>query len=394
MAKKILFGLNDTQTIDQVVSQYDVEMIGMIVFYDEVIDMVRRLRPDALVLADNLKQANYGLMDVVQTVTREFPEMHIITVLSPLSDHLRPKLEEITTPVASNESLVEGIGQLLDLRIRPRGRQIGMTAWSLKGGVGKTTLNILLATTIKRLRPSLRVLLWDLDLVDGDASLALRLFSPGERVNTIKDILNASRIDARVVEECTLHHRSGIDVLIPPYRSTERIELGRKQFYQILDALKALRYNVIVFDLDCDLHRTPITTEVFAYCSYIFLVTQPNPFAVSAVHKVLPHFQDLQLMEKTYVIANEFVESDMAYHPTALQEHLQLPVAAKVPADPKIVRSQEDGVSLWDVGGSKSAHEIEAFVHKILTDSYGEEAFYAHQPQKKSLLGRFLSRER
>jgi pilus assembly protein CpaE len=172
------------------------------------------------------------------------------------------------------EELLDAVNDLLTIRREPSagaGSQIAL--FSLRGGVGVTTLAVNLATALATLDIG-PVCLADL-CPSGHAALQLGL----RPQPSWADLLQADTLDADVLGEHLLHHTSGLHVLASPV--TPLVEQGMDfNATQGLLALLRARFSTIVVDTPSWLGET--TMAVLRAATFAGLVVTPEPAAIQA----------------------------------------------------------------------------------------------------------------
>jgi len=118
-----------------------------------------------------------------------------------------------------------------------------VTVFSPKGGVGKTTISVNLATALARSRDK-KVCLVDLDLAFGDVAITLQLLPS----RTIGDAVEAGDgLDFTVLEPLLTRHESGLFALVAPVQPDARDLITPELVGKILGLLKA-HFDWVVVD--------------------------------------------------------------------------------------------------------------------------------------------------
>ena len=161
----------------------------------------------------------------------------------------------------------------------PSPRRIGVVA--LKGGVGKTTLSVLLAATLARARQD-PVLLFDADTTFG--SLALRSgVPPAASVHEVAAAGDPGRFD--VLAGSLGRSPDGVWVL-PSGRDPEQSAALDERTY--VAAMNAVYRHFAVMVTDCGAGlATPLMRRVVSGCHTVVLATSPSIDGLLATHNVL-----------------------------------------------------------------------------------------------------------
>ena len=166
----------------------------------------------------------------------------------------------------------------------PSPRRIGVVA--LKGGVGKTTLAVLLASTLASARRD-PVMLFDTDTTFG--SLALRTGVPlAASAHELAAAGDPGRFD--VLSGALARSGDGVWVL-PSGRDPEQSAALTESVY--IGAMNAVYRHVPVMVTDCGAGlATPLMRRVVSGCHSLVLATSPSVDGVLASHNVLRWLHD------------------------------------------------------------------------------------------------------
>ncbi|GHE08534.1 MinD/ParA family ATP-binding protein [Klenkia taihuensis] len=161
----------------------------------------------------------------------------------------------------------------------PSPRRIGVVA--LKGGVGKTTLSVLLASTIARSRPD-PVLLFDTDTTFG--SLALRTGVPLQA--SVQELAAAGDPGRFEILAGALARSADGAWVLPSGRDPEQSAQLTEELY--VQAMNAVYRHFAVMVTDCGAGlATPLMRRVVSGCHSLVLATSPSVDGMLAAHNVL-----------------------------------------------------------------------------------------------------------
>lgn len=167
---------------------------------------------------------------------------------------------------------------------------------SLKGGVGKTTVALGLASAA--LAREQRTLVVDIDpQTDVTTGLAV---APGKALN-IADVLRNPSPDvvrhAIVSSAWTEHRQTAVDVLVGSPRAIEfDVPAPRpRDIWRLDEALSLLEnaYDVVI--IDCPPSLNALTRNAWLASDRVLLVTEPSLFAVSAIGRALKAIDELSV---------------------------------------------------------------------------------------------------
>jgi len=196
-----------------------------------------------------------------------------------------------------------------------------IAVYSLKGGVGKTTMAVNLAWCAATLSAR-RTLLWDLD-PQGGATFLLG----AERIG----LGQAHAVFARDISPDKLIRPSGIDRLdlLPADQSLRGIDhffhgLGKKRRLQRLVEALVGRYDRII--LDCPPGLTETTEQVIRAATLILAPVIPSPLSQRAFEEVARHLLSAGGRHATMLPVFSMVDRRRALHNAALAAAPDWPV--------------------------------------------------------------------
>jgi pilus assembly protein CpaE len=196
-----------------------------------------------------------------------------------------------------------GAGRLAPTMVgRPDHGQI-TTVFSLKGGVGCSTLAVNIAVAMKQAAPSARVGLVDLSLEDGDVALLLDIVPTSTIADWAQE--DAEGATPHMLNQYFIQHRTGVAVLAAP-SLPEQAELVRPPCIRKTLALAAQAFDYIVVDTASTFSETSLLALEMAHT--VLLPVTPDMAAVKSVVNALRIFKAVKISQnKVRILQNEIV---------------------------------------------------------------------------------------
>lgn len=243
----------------------DVEIVGMAESGEEGIDLAFRIEPDIVLMDINMP----GIDGISATtrITSRLPNTAVIMMsVQNEPDYLRRSMmagaREFLSKPFSLDELIESIRHVNQLSQATRrvvaepGVQVSPTSggrtrkaqifsvYSLKGGVGKSTLASNLAISLRNTYPDKEVALIDGNLLHGDLGVILNATDN----KTIADIVrNFQTLDRDLVTDILVTHSSGVKILLAPPDAQTGEQVTGEHMRQILQHLVGM-FDYIVCD--------------------------------------------------------------------------------------------------------------------------------------------------
>ena len=168
-----------------------------------------------------------------------------------------------------------------------------------KGGVGKTTISMNLATTLQ-IRRDQRVLLVDADTVTGHIANSLGL----DQVQTVDDAWEDDQADGndlRTLAQLATHHPNGLQVAV---LTTQPLESGNLDPQRVGEALSFSRkgYDFIIVDM----HPSygPVNRAIFERADRIIVPITPDVPALRAGVQLASLATELGVRDKLSMVVN------------------------------------------------------------------------------------------
>ena len=204
-----------------------------------------------------------------------------------------------------------------------------VTFYSTKGGVGRTTLSVNLATALAA--KGKRTLLIDASLQFGDVALTLNL-NPQSTITEIidKDEFTIDGIGRRITK-----HPCGLEVLAAPREPALAEAVTPKHLQQIIDVMKPV-YQFIIIDMPATITEKELA--ILDKTSLLFLVATLEITSLKNTKIFLKTLQSIKYdLDKVKIILNKDMP-DIGIDKTQLESGLGIPVYASIPMDSILVQ--------------------------------------------------------
>lgn len=182
-----------------------------------------------------------------------------------------------------------------------RGGEI-VSVFSLKGGVGVTTIAINLASHVFDLTRD-KVLLFDLNLFMGDISSYLNMETAYTPYDLLRDV---ERMDENLMFSSVHQHDAGFYVMTTPGEISDSDRVSPDDIAAMMAVLKKHFDYIIV---DCPHDFSERTLKVCSLSDKIFVVTQQTIPTVKSVQKVIDFFREMEFdRDKVQVVINRYLK--------------------------------------------------------------------------------------
>lgn len=239
----------------------DIEVVGSALDGRQGVDMARTLEPD-IILVDINMPGKDGIATTEEILSLGLASQVIMMSVQGETDYLRRSMlagaREFLVKPFSGEELANSIRRVHEVKTERASRtassaaaangsekKLGkvISAFSPKGGVGRTTIISNLAVAMKE-HSGKRVVLVDCSLQFGDVGVLLNLQSQKTIVDLIPHI---NSLEEDFVEEMLVTHSSGIKVLPGPTRPEMAELVTAESVKAIISALRA-SYDYVFVD--------------------------------------------------------------------------------------------------------------------------------------------------
>ncbi len=305
----------------------------------EALDKVKELQPHIVLLdidlegIDGLKVTEILAKDSqnVQTIimsTKSSPEYFRKAMKSGAKDYLIEPFSNNDLSDAIQNVFNKWLKDKADLFSDDNNAKV-VTFYSTKGGVGRTTLAVNLATALAA--KGKRTLLIDASLQFGDVALTLNL-NPQSTINDIidKDEFTIDGIGRRITK-----HPCGLEVLAAPREPALAEAVTPKHLQQIIDVVKPL-YQFIIIDMPATITEKELA--ILDKTSLLFLVATLEITSLKNTKIFLKTLQSIKYdLDKVKIILNKDMP-DIGIDKTQLETGLGIPVYATIPMDSILVQ--------------------------------------------------------
>jgi len=242
----------------------------------------------------------------------------------------------LSKPVAPKE-LMEHLDTLLNQPAKAPGRMT-ISLFSLRGGVGRTTLAVNLAGALRRVSQE-EVCLVDLSPSSGQAAMHLRL----QARRTWVDLPSVNQLDWSNVKSHLLMHQSGLRLLAAPPEPQLPIAPSGELTTAVLEILRA---NVAFTIIDLPPLFNPAVQTALAMSDMILHVVTPEVISVQIALQSVKAIRkaDISVKRKAFILNQ--VTNERQLPATAVNKGLKTRVAFDVGFDANQARALAQGVPL------------------------------------------------
>ena len=214
--------------------------------------------------------------------------------------------------------------------VQTKGKVIA--AFSLRGGVGVSTVATNLACAFSQLWGSSSVVLVDLALTIGQSALMLNLPLKNTWANLTKFPLED--LDTDVVESVLIHHASGISVLAAP-RSVADGELITPDLVKKVLGFLQKRFRYLVLDLPHDFRETSMIG--FDFADQVVALLSPELASVRAMSGALEVFDTLNYKRENVQLVMNWIFEKRGLAKKDIENALHQQAMLEIPFSPELM---------------------------------------------------------
>jgi pilus assembly protein CpaE len=317
----------------------DVCIIGLAKSGEEALEKIAELQPHIVIINADIKGIN-GLQ-ITEKITMEYPHIQSIIMSTKSSpeyfrDAMKAGAKDYLIEPFSNQDLAEAIHNVYTKWLKDKAELFAeesnakvISFFSTKGGVGRTTLAVNLASALAS--RDKKTLLIDASLQFGDVALTLDL----RPKYTISDVVEKNEFTDDGIKRRITKHSSGLDVLAAPKEPALAEAISAKNLQEIIDVLKP-SYQYIIIDMTATITEKELA--ILDKTSLLFLVATLEITSLKNTKTLLKTLQDIKYdLNKVKILLNKDTP-DVGIDKTSLEAGLGISVYATIPMDSKLVQ--------------------------------------------------------
>lgn len=324
-------------------------MVGEAGHGPEAVTIANQLQPDVVVIG--MEEPVARPLKSIEGLVLSQPGILIVAISSLGGrDHMRKAMQAgardyLVKPVRPRD-LHRAVVNLTETELRRQaalessGKSLHqgevISVFGVKGGIGKTSLSVNLATAIAA-QTKQRVGLLDLDMQLGDVAVMLN-FLP-ER--TIMDAAESvDRLEPELLQSLTWHDPSGVSVLAAPLRPEDADEITSEQVSRIVEVM-AQTYDYVVVD-------TPplISSQVGAILdrsTLVLLLTTQELLSLRRTKIAIQMMRHWNYSEDKVKLVINYAYHVNGVMSSDIESTLEYPIFWKVPNDPTVSTAARKG---------------------------------------------------
>lgn len=237
-----------------------------------------------------------------------------------------------------------------------------ITVFGSKGGVGKTTVAVNLATVLSL--KGYRTSLLDFDLQFGDASVYLDLDSK----QGICELVQEGSLSKDMIQSYMMTHKTGLSLLSASERPEYAEIVQSKHGEEIINCIYP-EFDFTFIDLSPQMNE--FNLSALEKADLILYVVNPDISTLRSAKKTLELMKALKLANKVEVVLNR--EDDSIIKAKEIESLMKLKFIYKIPVESKYaVASLNQGVPIvMNARKCKMAKRLTEFAIKIGEGNYG-----------------------
>lgn len=331
------------QKIGQLIQDEEITIIGVSPGGAKALDKIENLSPDIIIMTLGIGEPD--VLSLTERVLLQRPRSFIILLLEQvnvetLQQATRAGAHNITEFPSSAKQFSDYIKSVYTteaMRLNALNEKTNLTwmskvitVFGSKGGLGKTTIAVNIATKLAEKKK--KVALVDLDLQFGDVHIFLDIDPKDTIVELVREV-HTPNIDS--VRSYMVVHANGIHVLCAP-KSPEYAEIVTAEKVQSLLSLLRSYYDYVIIDTAPSFNE--VTLMAIESSSTVLFVTGLDISILRNSKLSMTILDSLQQKEKMKIIVNRTVEENTITL-NDVENILECPIWARIPIDYKVAVS-------------------------------------------------------
>lgn len=325
-------------------------VVGEASFGQEALSLAQELQPDLVLVS--VEEPLIRALKTIESFHLLLPQALVLAVSSLRdSEHLRKTMsagakDYLTKPLRA-EALQRAIAEVLRLEAKRRhSRDLGVpemppqgcliTVFGAKGGIGKTTLAVNLATSLAHSTRE-RVALVDLDFVFGGAAVMLDL-QPRQRLAEL--LRRGGELDQASLQGFLVHHASGVALFALGAKPEETPEVPPALVAQVLELLLH-RYDYVIVDTPPVLN--PAILKTLECSTMVVLLTSLDVACVKNTRACLYLMRSWEFFQERVRVVINRANAANSLRPEDIAGALDYPVFWRIPHDPEVALASQAG---------------------------------------------------
>lgn len=331
------------QNLRELIHDEEIAVVGDSPGGSKALDKIENLSPDIIIMT--LGNGEMDVLSLTERILLNRPRSFIILVLEQMNVEI---LQQATSVGAHNitefpssskqfSEYIKGVYTSESTRLNALNEKTNLswmskviTVFGSKGGLGKTTIAVNLATKLAEKKK--KVALIDLDLQFGDAHIFLDI-DPKDTIAELVREVYTPNIDS--VRSYMIVHSNGVHLLCAP-KSPEYAEVVTAEKVQSLLSLLRTYYDYVIIDTAPSFNE--VTLTAIESSSTVLFIAGLDISILRNSKLSMSILDSLQQKDKIKVLVNRAVESNTITLDD-IQNILGCPIWARIPSDTKVAIS-------------------------------------------------------
>lgn len=331
------------QNLRELIHDEEIAVVGDSPGGSKALDKIENLSPDIIIMT--LGNGEMDVLSLTERILLNRPRSFIILILEQMNVEI---LQQATSVGAHNitefpssskrfSEYIKGVYTSESTRLNALNEKTNLswmskviTVFGSKGGLGKTTIAVNLATKLAEKKK--KVALIDLDLQFGDAHIFLDI-DPKDTIAELVREVYTPNIDS--VRSYMIVHSNGVHLLCAP-KSPEYAEVVTAEKVQSLLSLLRTYYDYVIIDTAPSFNE--VTLTAIESSSTVLFIAGLDISILRNSKLSMSILDSLQQKDKIKVLVNRAVESNTITLDD-VQNILGCPIWARIPSDTKVAIS-------------------------------------------------------